>query len=116
MPKQTFLSLPPVRLDSAYSREIVTPHVKWADPFVNGPLRPLIVNGVWDGRGVVELIQRLQMEPRVVTVDADFGMNRWWGDRLRYKRIHSVDIDPEDYTGTFEILEEELTGRCAMTR
>ncbi len=107
MPKQTS-SLPPVRLDSAYSREVVTPHVKWADPYVNGPLRPLIVNGVSDGRGVVELIQRLQMEPRVVSIDADFGANRWWGDRLRYKRIHNVEIPPEDYTGTFEILEEEL--------
>ena len=101
-------AFPPVRMDSSYSREVVTPHVKWADPFVNGPLRPLIVNGMTNGRGVVELMQRLEMEPQVVTIDADFGSNRWWGDRLRNRRIHNVDIPPEDYTGTFEILEEEL--------
>ena len=96
----------PARLDITYSKEIVTPHIKWADPFVNGPVRPFIVNGVHTGRAVVELMQRLTMEPRVVSIDPDFGVTRWWGERYRYDPL--MNSEPHEYRASYEVLEEEL--------
>jgi hypothetical protein len=96
----------PARLDIAYSKEVETPHIKWADPFVNGPLRPFIVNGVHTGRTVVELMQRLTMEPRVVSIDPDFGVNRWWGERYRYDPL--MNSEPHEYSASYQVLEEEL--------
>ena len=97
---------PPARLDINYSREVVTPHVKWADPYANGPIRPFIVSGVRDGRVAVELMQRLTLEPRVVSIDPSFDVNRWWGERYRYDPI--MNSEPADYHAVYEVLEEEL--------
>jgi len=99
-------TLPPVRLDLPYTQEVVTPHVKWADPFVNGPLRAFFVNGVQDGRTVAELGQRLPLEPRVVSVDWEFAINRFWNPR--YFSDRSIWADPADYSLFYEIIEEEL--------
>ncbi len=99
-------TLPPVRWDLPYTQDVVTPHVKWADPFVNGPLRAFFVNGVRDGRVVAELAQRLTMETRVVTIDREFSENRFWNPR--YQNERSVWSMPEDYSFYLELLEEEL--------
>ncbi len=69
------------RMDAPYSAEIETPHFPWARPFVNGPLRVLIVPDVAHGRAAIELAQRLQCELFPVTLGARSGTNRWgFGD------------------------------------
>jgi hypothetical protein len=51
----------PVIHDIVYSTDAQTPHVKWADPFVNGPIRAFIISTVNEGRSVAELMQRLTL-------------------------------------------------------
>ncbi|HUS82024.1 MAG TPA: hypothetical protein VM013_02050, partial [Dehalococcoidia bacterium] len=51
--------------DIVYSQDLVTPHVKWAHPYAEGPVRALIVGSVHEGRTVVELKQRLTLDARV---------------------------------------------------
>ena len=99
-------TLPPVRLDRPYTQDLVTPHIKWADPYVNGPIHSLFVNGVRDGRVVAELGQRLSLDPRVISIDREFSENRFW--LPRYLSERSVWARPEDYSLYHEILEEEL--------
>ncbi len=99
-------TLPPVRWDLPYTQEVVTPHLKWADPYVNGPIRAFFVNGMRDGRVVAELAQRLTMETRVVTIDREFSENRFWNPR--YQNERSVWSMPQDYSFYLELLEEEL--------
>jgi hypothetical protein len=97
-------SATPPKYDVIYSRELVTPHVKWADPFANGPIRAFIVSSVAEGRTVVELMQRLTLEPRVLSIDPRWDVNKWCLDRY-------ADFDPlspGDYSRSYSVLEPEL--------
>jgi hypothetical protein len=94
----------PAKYDIVYSRELVTPHVKWAHPYANGPIRAFIVSSVAAGRTVVELMQRLTLEPRVLSIDPHWDVNKWCMDRY-------ADFDhlaPSDYSRSYSVLEPEL--------
>jgi hypothetical protein len=82
----------------------VTPHVKWADPYARGPIRAFFVSSVHEGRTVVELMQRLTLEQRVVSIDPHWDVNKWCMDR--YGAMD--DLLPRDYSLAFRVLEEEL--------
>lgn len=94
----------PAKHDIIYSREVETPHVKWAEPYVNGPIRAFFVSSVHEGRTVVELMQRLTLEPRVVSVDPRWDVNKWCIDRY----ADFDDLVPKDYSKSYEVLEAEL--------
>jgi hypothetical protein len=92
------------KYDVVYSQDLVTPHVKWADPYVNGPIRAFFVSSVDEGRVVVELMQRLTLDPRVVSIDPRWDVNRWCMDRY----ADFDGRDPKDYSKSFAVLEAEL--------
>ena len=69
------------KYDIVYSTDLQTPHVKWADPYVNGPLRAFIISSVHEGRTVSELMQRLSLEVRAVSIDPRWDVNKWCIDR-----------------------------------
>ncbi len=48
--------------DIKLSMEVETPHVSWARPYVNGPIRALVLNSLLTGRESVELAQRLDLD------------------------------------------------------
>jgi hypothetical protein len=69
------------RWDINYSMEVETPHIPWARPFTGGPLKVFAIADVTDGRGVIELAQRLQMDLRATTIGSSPGTNKWgFGD------------------------------------
>ncbi|MCP5118796.1 MAG: hypothetical protein GY953_48915, partial [bacterium] len=69
------------RMDTPYNSQIETPHFKWANPYVSGPIRVLIVPDVAHGRAAIELAQRLECHLFAVTLGARSGTNRWgFGD------------------------------------
>ena len=69
------------RWDIDYSLDVETPHVPWARPLAGGPLRVFAIADVADGRGIVELAQRLQMDFRATTIGSSPGINKWgFGD------------------------------------
>ena len=69
------------RWDINYSMEVETPHVPWARPLAGGPLKVFAIADVADGRGIVELAQRLQMDFRATTIGSSAGINKWgFGD------------------------------------
>ncbi len=72
--------VPDGRMDVLHSTEVVTPHVKWADPYSRGPLRAWLMPNVIGGRDVVELAQRLGLVYDTLTLDSG-GYNVWgFGD------------------------------------
>lgn len=74
------------RWDAAYSMEIETPHVPWGRPLAGGPLRVYALAGVRDGRGIIELAQRLQLDFRVTTQGRSPGINKWgFGDFYEHR-------------------------------
>jgi hypothetical protein len=57
------------RFEAAYTLEIETPHVKWANPLPGGPIHLLAVPTVGEGRTVVELAQRVSLDLTTVSID-----------------------------------------------
>ena len=63
------------RFDFLLKRDVETPHFKWANPMHGGPLEVYALNGVIDGRAIIELAQRLEINYTVTTMGISAGMN-----------------------------------------
>src|SRR2546426_11912935 len=63
--------------DITYSTEVVTPHVAWASKLPAGPIKSFFIPSVEYGRDMVELMERLQLEPTTVSIDREWDINCW---------------------------------------
>jgi hypothetical protein len=98
--------LKPPRYDIPYSTEVVTPHVPWATTLPGGPLRGFFIPTVSQGRDMVELMQRLALQPTTVTIDRQWDVNCWGiGDFYG----HEYRGDRDDFRIVYGYAEEELT-------
>src|SRR5947207_4849123 len=85
--------------DITYSTEVVTPHVKWATSLPGGPIKSFFIPPVQYGRDMVELMQRLSLQPTTVTIDRNWDINCWGigdyygheyrGDRDDFQTVYS---------------------------
>ncbi len=99
---------PAVRHDIPFSTEVVTPHVPWAKKLPGGPIRGFFVPPVTEGRDMVELMQRLSLEPTTVTIDRSWDVN-CWGIGDYYDGDHVLRGDRDDFRIVYGYVEEELT-------
>ena len=109
MPKTPPKTQKPPQWDITYSRDLATPHVKWADPYAKGPIRAFCISSVHEGRTLVELMQRLSLEPRAVSIDPHWDVNRWSIDRY-YSDFE--DREPKDYEPSYRVLASELAAKA----
>ena len=65
------------RFEKPYTLDIETPHVPWAKPLPGGPIRLLAVPSVQEGRTLVELAQRIDLDLTTVTIDPAWDNNKW---------------------------------------
>jgi hypothetical protein len=98
---------PAVRHDIPYTTGVVTPHVAWATKLPGGPLRGFFVPPVTEGRDMVELVQRLSLEPTTVTIDRNWDVN-CWGIGDFYDGDHVLRGDRDDFRIVYGYVEEEL--------
>ncbi|MGE5127582.1 MAG: beta-galactosidase trimerization domain-containing protein, partial [Betaproteobacteria bacterium] len=97
---------PRTRNDVRYSTEVVTPHVPWATRLPGGPIRGFFVPTIAHGRDMVELMQRLSLEPTTVSIDPSWDVNCWGiGDFYG----HEERGDRDDFRVVYGYVEEELT-------
>ncbi len=69
------------RWDIDYSMAVETPHLQWARPFAGGRIKVWALAEVADGRGVVELAQRMEMDFKATSIGRRPGLNKWgFGD------------------------------------
>jgi hypothetical protein len=74
------------RWDVDYTMDIATPHVAWARPFANGRIRAFAISDVADGRGIVELAQRLDLDFKATSIGRNEGTNKWgFGDFYEHR-------------------------------
>ncbi len=98
---------PRARYDIAYSTAVATPHVPWATKLPGGPIRGFFVPSVTEGRDMVELMERLSLEPTTVTIDRSWDVNCWGiGDFYG----HEFRGDRDDFRTVYGYVEEELAG------
>ncbi|HSD66809.1 MAG TPA: hypothetical protein VLF95_08920, partial [Vicinamibacteria bacterium] len=98
---------PAARHDIPFSTEVETPHVPWANKLPGGPIRGFFVPPVTEGRDMVELMQRLSLEPTTVTIDRSWDVN-CWGIGDWYDGDHVLRGDRDDFRIVYGYVEEEL--------
>ena len=93
--------------DITYSTEVSTPHVAWAKQLPGGPLRGFFIPPVQYGRDMVELMQRLDLQPTTVTIDRNWDTSCWGiGDYYG----HEYRGDRDDFRTVYGYVERDLTG------
>ncbi len=74
------------RWDVDYTMDIATPHVALARPFANGRIRAFAITDVADGRGIIELAQRLDLDFKATSIGRNEGTNKWgFGDFYEHR-------------------------------
>jgi len=93
--------------DITYSTEVVTPHVKWATSLPGGPIKSFFIPSVQYGRDMVELMQRLSLQPTTVSIDSSWDITCWGiGDYYG----HEYRGDRDDFQTVYGYVEKDLTG------
>ena len=93
--------------DITYSTAVATPHVDWATKLAGGPIKGFFIPSVEFGRDMVELMQRLDLQPTTVTIDRNWDTN-CWGIGDYYDHVFRGDRD--DFTIVYSYVEKDLTG------
>jgi hypothetical protein len=93
--------------DITYSTEVVTPHVKWATSLPGGPIKSFFIPSVQYGRDMVELMQRLSLQPTTVSIDRSWDITCWGiGDYYG----HEYRGDRDDFQTVYGYVEKDLVG------
>jgi hypothetical protein len=93
--------------DITYSTEVQTPHIEWATKLPGGPVKGFFIPSVKYGRDMVELMQRLSLEPTTVSIDREWDTNCWGiGDYYG----HEFRGDRDDFQTVYGYVEKDLTG------
>jgi hypothetical protein len=93
--------------DITYSTEVVTPHVAWASKLPGGPIKSFFIPSVQYGRDMIELMERLQLEPTTVSIDREWDISCWGiGDYYG----HEYRGDRDDFQTVYSYVEKDLTG------
>ena len=93
--------------DITYSTEVSTPHVKWATSLPGGPIKAFFIPSVQYGRDLVELMQRLSLQPTTVSIDRSWDISCWGiGDYYG----HEYRGDRDDFQTVYGYVEKDLTG------
>jgi hypothetical protein len=95
--------------DITYSREVVTPHVAWATKLPQGPLKSFFIPSIQYGRDMVELMQRIDLDPTTDSIDRNWDINCWGiGDYYG----HEYRGDRDDFQTVYGYVEKDLTGNA----
>ena len=100
------LAAQPSRLEAPYLLTVETPHVAWARPLADGPIKLLAVPSVREGRTVVELAERLSLDLTTVTIDPSWDLNTW---TMALGSDYGKRAEKGDLRLIYSYLEDELT-------
>lgn len=96
-----------VKNDITYSTAVVTPHVPWATKLPQGPIKSFFIPSIQYGRDMVELMQRLALDPVTDSIDSSWDINCWGiGDYYG----HEYRGDRDDFRTVYGYVEKDLTG------
>lgn len=91
----------PPRLDVPFTLNVPTPHVAWGKPSPGTPIRAFVVPSVSEGRTLVELAERMDLDFATVMIDEAWDVNTWTvGTDQNY--------ESRNYKLAYKYLEEDL--------
>jgi hypothetical protein len=95
--------------DITYSTAVVTPHIPWAKKLPQGPIKSFFIPSIQYGRDMVELMQRLALNPTTDSIDSSWDINCWGiGDYYG----HEYRGDRDDFRTVYGYVEKDLTGNA----
>src|SRR5215217_1142152 len=95
--------------DITYSKEVITPHVAWATKLPHGPLKSFFIPSIQYGRDLVELMQRIELDPTTDSIDRSWDINCWGiGDYYG----HEYRGDRDDFQTVYGYVETDLAGNA----
>ncbi len=94
------------RFEEPYTLQIETPHVVWAKPMPGGPIRLLAVPSVQEGRTLVELAERFELDLTTVSIDPAWDINKW---TMAFGKDYGARAEQGDLNLIYGYLEQELT-------
>ncbi len=95
--------------DITYSTAVVTPHVPWATKLPQGPIKSFFIPSIQYGRDMVELMQRIALDPTTDSIDSNWDINCWGiGDYYG----HEYRGDRDDFRTVYGYVEKNLTGNA----
>ena len=96
------------RWDVEYSTEIETPHYPWGSDFVNGPVKSYSISPVFDGRGIIELAERLNLDFKVSTIGRTQGAQKWGFGDFYARRDPSGKDNKNPYSLSHNYIADDL--------
>ncbi len=96
------------RWDVEYSTAIETPHYAWGTDFVNGPVKSYSISPVFDGRGIIELAERLNLDFKVTTHGRSQGEQKWGFGDFYARRDPSGNDNKNPYGLSHNYIADDL--------
>ncbi|MCK4856094.1 MAG: hypothetical protein KAT31_17570, partial [Bacteroidales bacterium] len=96
------------RWDVEYNTDIETPHYPWGSDFINGPIKSYSISPVFDGRGIVELAERLDLDMEVTTMGRSSGADKWGFGDFYNRRSPGYTGDSNTFNLAHTYIAEDL--------
>ncbi|MGI8785664.1 MAG: beta-galactosidase trimerization domain-containing protein [Acidobacteriota bacterium] len=96
------------RWDVEYSLAEETPHVPWGRPLAGGPIKVFALADVADGRGIVELAQRLELNFKATTIGRNSGTNKWGFGDFYEQRGSGGEFWSDAYSLAYTYIADDL--------
>lgn len=91
-----------------YSTDVESSHYPWGTDFVNGPIKSYSISPVFDGRGIIELAQRLDLDMRVTTIGRNKGGEKYGFGDFYMRRSPGHGGDSTTFNLAHKYIAEEL--------
>ena len=96
------------RWDVEYKTDIETPHYPWGSDFINGPIKSYSISPVFDGRGIIELAERLDIDMEVTTIGRSSGADKWGFGDFYNRRSPGYTGDSNTFNLAHRYIAEDL--------
>ncbi|MFH0759732.1 MAG: hypothetical protein V2B15_20760 [Bacteroidota bacterium] len=96
------------RWDAGYTAEIKSSHYDWGSDLANGPIRSYSISPVFDGRGIIELAERLDLQMKVTTIGRSYGAEKYGYGDFYMRRSPGYEGDSTTFNLAHNYIAEDL--------
>ncbi len=96
------------RWEVEYSTDIQTPHFPWGADLASGPIKSYSISPIFDGRGIVELAERLDLDMEVTTIGRNYGAEKYGFGDFYMRRSTGFERDSTTYNLAHKYIAEDM--------
>jgi hypothetical protein len=96
------------RWEVEYSTDIKTPHFPWGTDLANGSIKSYSISPIFDGRGIVELAERLDLDTEVTTIGRYYGAEKYGYGDFYMRRSTGYGGDSTTYNLAHKYIAEDM--------